>query len=187
LFVQSLWGSLPLPLSLESSRCPTLFSMCPFQFLVFILFFFWAVVRLSRGLHWFIPVVAVRIPCATYLLTCWSVSPMQVRIWCLAAQEPSLFLCITWHGEVMCAGGPVVSEFCFVLVVFPARCVSSISARFLLYGSHTICFLFLVAILETPLMSHLYVDIYWHFFSANTYKWNGRCVLNYLINGRSIF
>jgi hypothetical protein len=46
------------------------------------------------------------------------------------------------------AGGLGVLEVCFFLVVFPARCVSSILARFLLYRAHAICFLPLVAILE---------------------------------------
>jgi hypothetical protein len=41
-----------------------------------------------------------------------------------------------------------VSEFCYFLVAFPARCVSSISGRFLLYGANAICFLPLVAILD---------------------------------------
>jgi hypothetical protein len=56
---------------------------------------------------------------------------------------------VAW-GRYVWAGGLGVSEFCFFLVVFPPRCVSSISARFLLYGAHTICFLPLVTILEPP-------------------------------------
>jgi hypothetical protein len=51
-------------------------------------------------------------------------------------------------GSYVWAGGSRVSEFCLFLVVFPARCVSSDSARFLLYGAHAICFFPLVAILE---------------------------------------
>jgi hypothetical protein len=55
---------------------------------------------------------------------------------------------------IMALGGYVqaedlgVSEFCPVLVVFPARCVFSISARFLLYRAQAICFPALVTILE---------------------------------------
>jgi hypothetical protein len=80
--------------------------MCPFQFLVFYSVFFpWAGVRLSRELCWFIPGVAAGVPHAAYLLTHWSVSPKQVRSWHLMAQEPSWFLCVTWHGEAMCGLG----------------------------------------------------------------------------------
>jgi hypothetical protein len=39
------------------------------------------------------------VPHATYLLTSWS--PKQVRSWCLAAQEPSWFLRLTWSGDAM--------------------------------------------------------------------------------------
>jgi hypothetical protein len=46
------------------------------------------------------------------------------------------------------AGVSGVLDFCFFLVVFTARCVSSISARFFLYGAHVIYFLPLVTILE---------------------------------------
>jgi hypothetical protein len=46
--------------------------------------------------------------------------------------------------------GVVVLEFYLFLVVFPARCISSISPRF--YSrKHTFCFLPLVAILESPI------------------------------------
>jgi hypothetical protein len=42
-----------------------------------------------------------------------------------------------------------VSEFCIFLVVFPARCISSISPSF--YSrKHAFCFLPRVAILESP-------------------------------------
>jgi hypothetical protein len=51
--------------------------------------------------------------------------------------------------EKLCVGwGFGVLDLCFFLVVFLAKIVSSISARFLLYGIHAICFLPLVAILN---------------------------------------
>jgi hypothetical protein len=53
----------------------------------------------------FIQGLAVGIPCAAYLLICWSMSQKQVRIWCLVAREPSLFLSVIWHGEAMCGMG----------------------------------------------------------------------------------
>jgi hypothetical protein len=46
------------------------------------------------------------------------------------------------------AGGVVVLEFYLFLVVFPARCISSISPRFY-FRKHAFCFLPLVAILES--------------------------------------
>jgi hypothetical protein len=51
--------------------------------------------------------------------------------------------CYAW------AEGVEVSEFCLFLVVFPERCISSISPRFY-FRKHTFCFLPLVAILESP-------------------------------------
>jgi hypothetical protein len=64
-------------------------------------FVFWGAleVSLSRGECWFIPGVAVGIPHAAYLLTCWSASPKQVWIWHLAVREPSCFLSVMWCGE----------------------------------------------------------------------------------------
>jgi hypothetical protein len=51
--------------------------------------------------------------------------------------------CYVW------AEGVKVSEFCLFLVVFPAKCFSSVSPRFY-FRKHTFCFLPLVAILESP-------------------------------------
>jgi hypothetical protein len=71
-------------------------------FFVFLVFFFaWRGVTLSRGLCCFIPGVAVGIPHAAYLLTCWSASPKQVWSQHLSAWEPSWFLSVTWHGEAL--------------------------------------------------------------------------------------
>jgi hypothetical protein len=53
--------------------------------------------------------------------------------------------CYAW------AGGVVVLEFYIFLVVFPARCISSVSPRFY-FRKHAFCFLPLVTILESPLM-----------------------------------
>jgi hypothetical protein len=142
-------GACPSPF-LQSSRCPALLLHVLFSFLYFIQFFSpRAGVTLPRGLCWFTPRVALGVLCATSLLICWSVSPKQVRSWCLVAQEPSWFLRILWHGEVMCRLGAQGCCTCASFLWFyPARCVSSISARFLLCGAHAICFLTLVTILE---------------------------------------
>jgi hypothetical protein len=50
--------------------------------------------------------------------------------------------CYAW------AGGVEVSEFCLFLMVFPARCISSISPGFY-FRKHAFCFLPLFAILES--------------------------------------
>jgi hypothetical protein len=102
-------------------------------------------VSLSRGLCWFIPGVAVEIPHAVYLLTCWSASPKQVWSQHLVAWEPSCFLSTMWHGEVLYGLG--IWGFGILLLlggIFSAKCGSSFSARFLIY----ICFLPLVVILD---------------------------------------
>jgi hypothetical protein len=52
------------------------------------------------------------------------------------------------------AGGVEVSEFCLFLVVFPARCISSISPRFYL-RKHIFCFL--------PLSCHLGISLKYDF------------------------
>jgi hypothetical protein len=96
---------LTLPPSPVCTVHPDPSAVCPFQFLdfypVFSFFFDMVGVRLSRRLCWFIPGVAVGVLCATYLLTCWSVSPNEVWILCLAAKEPSSFLSATWHEEAL--------------------------------------------------------------------------------------
>jgi hypothetical protein len=66
-------------------------------------FFFKGMVKLSRGLCWFYPRGAIRVLCATYLLTCWSTFPRQVKL--LVMQEPSWFLSVMWHGDDLCGLG----------------------------------------------------------------------------------
>jgi hypothetical protein len=53
------------------------------------------------------------------------------------------------RGYYVWAGDVEVSELCLFLVVFPARCISSISPR-VYFGKHAFCFLPEVAILESP-------------------------------------
>jgi hypothetical protein len=53
-----------------------------------------------EGYAGFILGVAVRVQCATYLLTCWSMSPRL-----LVAQKPSWCLSVTWCGEALCVLG----------------------------------------------------------------------------------
>jgi hypothetical protein len=97
LFTESSRGEqlLAFPPFLLCSRHPTLSAACPFQFLVYYSVFFCGVGGQSiQGI-----ILAVGVPCATYLLTCWSASPKQVWSWCLVVWEPSCFLSVTWCGE----------------------------------------------------------------------------------------
>jgi hypothetical protein len=136
-----------------SSGCPALFAICLFFSCLFIIqfgFFFsffpgWRSVcpggygDLFQGE-----------PHATYLLTWWS--PKDVRSWHLAAQEPSQFLCLTWHGDAM--GGLRVwgcrsfaSSWWFFLTG-----VSPIISSRVYFRKHAFCFLPLVTILESPVV-----------------------------------
>jgi hypothetical protein len=137
----SLAGFVNLTFARETSPPP--FSIvlkvpCPFCYMSFsvpcLLFSFFprVWVRLSRGLCWFIPSAAVGITCVMYLLTCWSVSPKNVMNWCLVAQQLSWFLHVRWHGEAICGMGAQGVRVVVLWVVFQARCVSSVSTRFLL-------------------------------------------------------
>jgi hypothetical protein len=47
------------------------------------------------------------------------------------------------------AGGVEESKFCLFSVVFPVRCISSVSPRFY-FRRHAFCFLSLAAILDSP-------------------------------------
>jgi hypothetical protein len=57
-------------------------------------------------------------------------STLRAGAWQCGSPPVSLYI-VVW-GSYVWARGAEVSKFCLFLVVFPARCVSSISARFLL-------------------------------------------------------
>jgi hypothetical protein len=61
------------------------------------------------------------------------------------------------------AGGVEESNFCLFLVIFPARCISSISPRFY-FRKHAFCFLPLAAILESYIAKQLFGKIAKDFF-----------------------
>jgi hypothetical protein len=105
-----MWSSAPCSSPFSSAlRAPCL--------LIIQFFFFCMVgVSLSRGLCWLIPRVAVGVPNATYLLTCWSVSHKQFWSWHPVAVEPFCFLSVPWHGEALYRLS--VQGVCFFLVVF---------------------------------------------------------------------
>jgi hypothetical protein len=69
----------------------------------------------------------------------------------LASGSMGALLVSPFNVECGCyvqAVGVEVSEFCLFLVVFPERCISSVSPRFY-FRKHTFCFLPLVVILES--------------------------------------
>jgi hypothetical protein len=92
---------LPLHPSLVHSEHTAPSAACSFSLPYFLFSFVFcrAVVSLSWGLSWFIPVVALQILPATYLLICWSASPKLVSSWHQVAWEPSCFLSVVaWRN-----------------------------------------------------------------------------------------
>jgi hypothetical protein len=144
-----------LPPSPVHSEHPTPCATCSFSvpwllFSFLLCFLLQHGVSLSRGLCWYIPGVAVGILCAAYLLTCWSVSPKKVWSRHLAVQEPSCLLSVMWCGEALYRLGVRGVRVLLVLGgFFSAKCGSSVSVRFFIYGAHAVCFLPLVAILDS--------------------------------------
>jgi hypothetical protein len=80
-------------------------------------------------------------------------------VWELASGNAGALLVSPFNMEWGCyerAGGVEESEFCLFLVVFPARCIFSISPRFH-FRKHTFFFLPLVTILESPVLGFFVV------------------------------
>jgi hypothetical protein len=108
-YLHFMWGSASPPFS-RAQGSPSSLLCVFFQLLVYYSVFVVVVVvfcgvgvSLSRGLCCFIPEVAVGVPHATYLLTCWYASPKQVRSQCLVAWSPPVFS--VYHGMgKLCAG-----------------------------------------------------------------------------------
>jgi hypothetical protein len=102
LFIYSLCKAVPLPHSPElMAPHPLCYVPFFFQLLIYYSVFFsffpeWRSVcpvgyaDLSQG-----------VPHSGYLLTCWSVSPKQVRSWHLVMKEISWFLRLMWFGDAM--------------------------------------------------------------------------------------
>jgi hypothetical protein len=131
------------------SGCPSLFTTCLFccYCLLFRFFFFaWVGVGLSRGLCWSGPGLSVGVPRyrLAHLVVC--VFPSHLGTGgSLGALLVSPFN-VKWRCSVQ-AGGVEGSKFCLFLVIFPVRCISSVSPRFY-FRRHAFCFLPLAAILE---------------------------------------
>jgi hypothetical protein len=105
-------GKCPSPFLWSSGR-PAIFGTCLFSVacLLFSIFcccyfyFLWDRGGSVQGAMMFYPRCGCGSTTAAYLITCWSVSPKQVRSQCLVAWELSCFLCISWRGEAMCGLG----------------------------------------------------------------------------------
>jgi hypothetical protein len=147
-YLKFVWVPAPPPFSGVQGASPFLLHFL-FSSLVFFSFFFsprqgsdylGSYAGLSQGWLWGYHVslicspVGLHLPCRLGAGIWWCRSPSGFSIYC-------------GMGSYVWAGGLGVLEFC-LMVVFPARCVCSISARFLLYRAHAICFLPLVTILD---------------------------------------
>jgi hypothetical protein len=146
-----LWGISPPPLFSAQGSLPSLlhvFFVLIAYYSVFFLFSLgggWSV----RGLCWSGPGLSVGVLSAAYL-TLWSTSSQA--IWALASGHGTGALLVPlfnmkWRCYVQ-DGGVEESKFCLFSVVFPVRCISSISPRFYI-RRHTFCFLPLATILES--------------------------------------
>jgi hypothetical protein len=141
---------LPLPL-LWCSGHSAFFAMCLLccycLLFSFFLFFPCAWVGLSRGLCWSGPGWSVGVLHAVQL-TLWSASSQAIWVLSSGSSTGALLVFpfnVKWEC-CMWAGGVEQSNFCFFSVVFPVRCISSVSPRFY-FRRHAFCFLSLAAIL----------------------------------------
>jgi hypothetical protein len=140
---------LVLPHFSGALRAPAPSAICPFQFLVNYSGFFFcgAGVTLSRGLCWFIQgwLWEYQVP-----LICSSVClPLPSGFGSVGTLQVSQCN-IAWRSFVQ-ARGLGCQSFAFSWCFFSAKCGSSISVRFLIFGAHIVCFLPPFAILD-PLM-----------------------------------
>jgi hypothetical protein len=141
-----LWGIFLPPL--RHSGCPALFATCLFccYCLLFSFFSFfpgWGLVcpggyaDLAQGCLW--------------ELTLWSA--FSQAIWAVpSGGSMGALLVSPFNVKSRCyvqTRGVEESKFCLFSVVFPVRCISSISSRFY-FRRHAFCFLPLAAILESP-------------------------------------
>jgi hypothetical protein len=83
-------------------------------------------------------------------------SPKQVWSLRLVARELSCFLSVMWHGEALYGLGVQGVKVLILLgAFFFAKSGSTISARFLTYGAHSVCFSTAVAIMDPPVVVFL--------------------------------
>jgi hypothetical protein len=141
---------LPLFPSPVGSEHPALSVACPFQFLVYYsVFFLWGGSQSVQGAMLVYP----RRSCGNtacrlfaHLLVCFSqagLEPASVSVGALLVSQ-----CNMARRSFVQAGVSECQSFASSWWFFSAKCGSSIPARFLIYGSHAVCFLPLVAILD---------------------------------------
>jgi hypothetical protein len=139
----------PFPL-LWSSGLPTLFVTCLFFFSCLFIIQFFFLFSLGRGQ----PVQEAMLICPRECCVMLICSPGGIprRVGAGSGGAGTLLVspfnmaggCYAW------AGGMEVLEFCLFLVVFPPRCISSVSPR-VYFRKHALCFLPLAAILKSLL------------------------------------
>jgi hypothetical protein len=160
LCIYSFPEGLPLPHSLELGN-PALFATCFFIFIFFnsaacllfsllfsLFFLLWVGGQSVQGamLIWPMVVYGSTTCCLAHLVICFSQAVRELASGGVRALLVCLFN-MEW-GCYVWVGGMEESEFCLFLVVFPERCISSISPRFY-FRKHAFCFLPLVTILES--------------------------------------
>jgi hypothetical protein len=90
-------------------------------------------------------------------------SASSQAVWALASGGAGALLVSPFNVKWRCyaqAGGVEESKFCFFSVVFPVRCISSVSPRFY-FRKHAFCFLPLVAILESSTITVLNISMFY--------------------------
>jgi hypothetical protein len=104
------------------------------------------------------------------------------------AWESSCFLSVTWHGEslyrleVWGVGVLLLLGGFF----FSAKCGSCISAKFLIYGGHTVCILPLLAILDPQIFS-LKINVYLSTVLSVLYEALPILLIKYVVSGIKVF
>jgi hypothetical protein len=143
-YLQFEWG-VPLchspELRVPHPLCYVSFSFFSCLFIIQFVFSLWVGVSLSRRLCWF------TMCCLADMVVCISQAVSELASGSAGALQFSLSN-VEW-GCYAQAGGVEESEFCPLLVVFPARHISSVSPGFY-FRKHAFCFLPLVTILENP-------------------------------------
>jgi hypothetical protein len=116
-------------------------------------YFLWGGVSLPRGLYWFSARVAGVNTAWHLVLSCLVYQMSLKQIWSchLAAMGTLLFSQwnVEWRSFLQVSGSgcwSFDSPWCFI----SAKCSSSITARFLIHGAHTVCFCALVTIFIFP-------------------------------------
>jgi hypothetical protein len=142
----------PFPYS-SALRAPCLLCYMSFLLLLLIIQFFvffpWEGVGLSREICWSGPGLSVGVAHDTKL-TFWSMSSQAIGA-LQSGSSPGALLVSLFNVKWRCYAQPgsvEESKFCLFSVVFPVRCISSVSPRFY-FRCHGFCFLPFAVILES--------------------------------------